>query len=145
MQFTSETSANGVLERTFTLDDVPGVLYSPASGADGAPLILMGHPGGLHKKAPGLTARAHQAVRTDGFVVAAIDAPGHGDRPRDEQDRRWVAELTRARAAGEPLAPIVAEFNSSLAEWAVPEWRATIDALQTLPEIGADAPIGYPV
>ncbi|WP_216899476.1 alpha/beta hydrolase family protein [Nocardia alni] len=143
MQFTSETSANGVLERTFTLDDVTGVLFSPASGSDSAPLILMGHGGGLHKKAPGLTARAHQAVRTDGFVVASIDAPGHGDRPRNERDRRWVAELTRARAAGESLAPIVAEFNSSLAERAIPEWRATIDALQMLPEIGAEAPIGY--
>ena len=28
-------------------------------------------------------------------------------------------------------------------ERAVPEWQATIDALQALPEIGADAPIGY--
>jgi len=25
----------------------------------------------------------------------------------------------------------------------VPEWRATLDALQELPEIGADGPVGY--
>jgi hypothetical protein len=28
-------------------------------------------------------------------------------------------------------------------ERAVPEWRATLDALQALPEIGVEAPIGY--
>ena len=31
----------------------------------------------------------------------------------------------------------------SLAERAVPEWQATLDALQALPEIGVEAPIGY--
>jgi len=44
---------------------------------------------------------------------------------------------------GEPIAPIVIDYNMSLAERAVPEWQATLDALQALPEIGADAPIGY--
>jgi hypothetical protein len=31
----------------------------------------------------------------------------------------------------------------SLAERAVPEWQGTLDALQALPEIGIEAPIGY--
>jgi hypothetical protein len=30
-----------------------------------------------------------------------------------------------------------------LAERAVPEWQATLDALQELPEIGAEGPAGY--
>ena len=51
--------------------------------------------------------------------------------------------MFRARMEGEPLAPIIAPFNRSLVERAVPEWQTTIDALQSLPEIGADAPIGY--
>src|SRR4029453_15607162 len=127
----------------FTLDEITGVLWSSASGADGAPLILMGHGGGLHKKAPGLVARAHHAVTVCGFTVAAIDAPGHGDRPRNPEDDRWVGALRQARAAGEPIRPIIIEYNSSLAERAVPEWQATIDALQALPEIGTDAQIGY--
>ncbi|MBF6328108.1 alpha/beta hydrolase [Nocardia transvalensis] len=143
MHFTSQTSSNGVVERTFTLDDVTGVLWSPASGSDGAPLVLMGHGGGLHKKARGLVARAHRCVTTDGFTVAAIDAPGHGDRPRNSQDQHWVADLLQARAARQPLGPIITDYNTSLAERAVPEWRATIDALQALPEIGTEAPIGY--
>ncbi|MFD9563843.1 hypothetical protein [Streptomyces sp. NPDC059994] len=49
----------------------------------------------------------------------------------------------RARAAGEPIGPIVVDYNSSLAERAVPEWQATLDALQALPEIGTEAPVGY--
>jgi hypothetical protein len=143
MHVTAQTSSNGVIERNFTLDEITGVLWSSASGADGAPLILMGHGGGLHKKAPGLVARAHHAVTVCGFTVAAIDAPGHGDRPRNAEDDRWVGALRQARAAGEPIRPFVVEYNSSLAERAVPEWQATIDALQALPEIGADAPVGY--
>ena len=143
MHFTAETSSNGVTERTFTLDDVTGVLWSPTSDSEGAPLILMGHTGGIHKKAPGIVARAAHYVSTYGFTVAAIDAPGHGDRPRNAQDQEWVAAMLQARAAGEPIGPIVADYNTSLAERAVPEWQATIDALQALPEIGTEAPIGY--
>jgi len=143
MDFTAETSSNGVVERTFSLNDVTGVLWSPAAGADGAPLVLAGHTGGLHKKAPGLVASAHHMVTTNGFRVAAIDAPGHGDRPRNAKDEQWVASLLQARAAGESIDPIVAEYNSSLAERAVPEWQATLDALQALPEIGTEAPVGY--
>jgi pimeloyl-ACP methyl ester carboxylesterase len=143
LTFTAETSSDGIVDRSFTVGDVPGVLWSPVSAAPGAPLLLMGHGGGLHKRAPGLAARARQAVARHGFHVAAIDAPGHGERARSHQDQQWVDALIRAREDGEPLAPIIAPFNGSLAERAVPEWRATIDALQSLPEIGADAAIGY--
>jgi hypothetical protein len=45
--------------------------------------------------------------------------------------------------AGEPIGPIVTDYNSSLAERAVPEWQATLDALQALPQIGTGSPIGY--
>jgi NTE family protein len=37
----------------------------------------------------------------DGFTVAAIDAPGHGDRPRSDQDQRQADAIRRAPAAGE--------------------------------------------
>ncbi|MEU7141924.1 alpha/beta hydrolase [Nocardia sp. NPDC046473] len=143
MHFTTETSLNGVVERNFTLGQITGVLWSPASGSAGAPLILLGHTGGLHKKAPGICIRAQHYVSAYGFTVAAIDAPGHGDRPRNAQDQQWVAALLQVRAAGEPIGPIIIDYNSSLAERAVPEWQATLDALQALPEIGEQAPIGY--
>jgi len=143
LNFISATSSDGVVDRSFTIGDVPGVLWSPALAAPGAPLLLMGHGGGLHKRARGLVARARQAVMRDGCHVAAIDAPGHGDRVRSHQDQQWVEEMLRARETGEPLAPIIAPFNCSLAQRAVPEWQMAIDALQSLPEIDADAPIGY--
>ncbi|WP_327146422.1 dienelactone hydrolase family protein [Nocardia sp. NBC_01327] len=144
MQFTAQTSSNGVLERSFTLGDITGVLFSPESGSvEGAPLLLSGHSGGMHKRAPGLVASAQHVVTSKGYTVAAIDAPGHGDRPRNARDQQWVDALHAARAAGESMDPIITDYNISLAERAVPEWQATIDALQALPEIGAGAPIGY--
>jgi hypothetical protein len=144
MNFTSTTSSNGVIERTFTLDDVTGVLWSPESGLNGAPLILAGHPGGMDKNAPGHVARAHSSVTTYGFHVASIDAPGHGDRPRNSQDQRQIAEFRQAREAGSnDFGRVLADYCASVAERAVPEWQATIDALLELPEIGARAPIGY--
>jgi dienelactone hydrolase len=142
MRFNSESTSNDVIERTFTVDEVPGVLWSPAPADSPSTLLLLGHPGGLNKLAQGLVARARYYVTTLGVRVAAIDAPGHGDRPRSVEDARWVDEMQRARAAGEPLGPIISEFNASISERAVPEWIATLDALQSLPEI-ADGPVGY--
>jgi hypothetical protein len=142
LEFIAETTSDGVVDRSFTVGGVPGVLWSPAAPAADAPLLLMGHPGGLHKRAPGLVARARLAVLRDGFHVAAIDAPGHGERERSPRDQQWVDALFRARENGEPLGPVIAPFNGSLAERAVPEWQATIDALHAS-GIGVDAPIGY--
>ena len=141
MRITATTSSDGVFERDFTLGDITGVLWSPASGPPGAPLVLMGHGGGLHKKAPGLLRRARYYAATCGYTVAAIDAPGHGARRRTAEDEHARAALRRAREDGEPLGPIIAAYNTALAERAVPEWRATLDALQA--ETGAGTPVGY--
>ncbi|HEY3504143.1 MAG TPA: alpha/beta hydrolase [Actinocatenispora sp.] len=142
LHFTTHTSANGVVEREFTLGDIPGVLWSPASGP-GRGLVLMGHGGGTHKKAPAMSGRAYKLVLDGGFSVAVIDAPGHGDRPRTAYDEEEIAELFRARAAGEPEGPVVVRYNADLARRSLPEWRATLDALQALPEIGTDLPVGF--
>jgi alpha-beta hydrolase superfamily lysophospholipase len=141
--FTAETTSDDVIDRSFSLGGIPGVLWSPAKSVPGAPLMLMGHGGGLHKRAPGLVARALAMVAGLGFSVAAIDVQGHGDRPRSDEDQRWVDEMLAARAAGESLAPSITAYNGSLADRTVPEWQATIDALQQLPEIGENVPIGY--
>ncbi len=143
VHFTAETSSNGVRERDFTVGEVPGVLWSPSTGSGRAPLVLMGHGGGTHKKAPAMTGRAQLLVAECGFHVAAIDAPGHGGRPRAAHDEQEIAAMQQAMAAGEPVGPIVVRYNAHLAERAVPEWRATLDALQELPEIGTEGPVGY--
>ncbi len=147
LRFTAKTSSNGVVERDFTVGEIPGVLWSPVSGSDHAPLVLMGHGGGLHKKTPGLLARARDSVITLGFTVVAIDAPGHGDRPRTAEDEQARVDLRQARAAGEieRFESISVRYGISLAERAVPEWQATLDALQKLPDHRPDpvpAPVG---
>jgi dienelactone hydrolase len=143
MRFTAETTSNGVTERLFTLDGIPGVLWSPAGATGSRPLVLLGHGGGQHKRAPGVVARAHRYVTAHGFTVAAIDAPGHGDRPKTEQDERSMTVIRERVAAGEPLGPQIARHNAALAARAVPEWHATLDALQGLDGVGRDGPMGF--
>jgi NTE family protein len=109
LHFTSTTTSDDIAERTFTLGGINGVPWTPESATDGAALLLMGHGGGLHKYAPGFVSQARRAVAGDGsgngsgdgFTVAGIDAPGHGDRPRSDQDQRQVDAIRRAPAAGE--------------------------------------------
>ena len=143
LHFTAETSPNGLVERGFAVGEVTGVLWSPASRADRAPLVLMGHGGGEHRKTRAMAGRAHRIVTSCGFNVATIDAPGHGGRPRTAHDEQETAAMQQAMAAGEPVGPIVVRYNAHLAERAVPEWQATLDALQELPEIGTGGPVGY--
>ncbi|GAA1095907.1 hypothetical protein GCM10009663_43860 [Kitasatospora arboriphila] len=115
LRSTAGSSADGVVERDFTVDGIPAVLRSPASGADGAPLVLSGHGGGTHKKHPAMAGRARLLVAGGGFHVACVDAPATGDRPRTPHDEREIAELYRARAAGEPEGPVVVRYNAHAA------------------------------
>ncbi|MDG5801325.1 alpha/beta hydrolase [Streptomyces ossamyceticus] len=142
MRFHSETSSDGVREHLFTLDEIPGVLWTPDGAVDPRPLIVMGHGGGQHKKAPGVVARALRFVTECGFAVVAVDVPGHGDRPKDEHYDRIVTENQARAAAGEELAPLIAGFQALVARRTVPEWQAVLDAVQELPFVGA-GPVGY--
>ena len=141
MEFTSEQRLDDdVLEREFTLGEIPGILWTPGSASAPAPLILLGHPGGLQKMYPRLVARA-QHCAAQGFASATIELPGSGDRPRSAVAEEARADLRRALAAGEPVDEIVDRLVLPLVEKAVPEWRATLDALLLLPEIGG--PVGF--
>ncbi|MEI5102756.1 alpha/beta hydrolase [Streptomyces sp. PmtG] len=140
MHFTSEQRLDdGVLEREFTLGEIPGTLWMPESAAP-APLILMAHNNGLPKKEPRLVARARYSAAR-GYVVATIDAPGCGDRPRSAADEQARADLRRAMRAGEPVDEILESVVAPLVDNAAPEWLTTLDALLALPEIGG--PVGY--
>ncbi|WP_328916286.1 MULTISPECIES: alpha/beta hydrolase [unclassified Streptomyces] len=143
MQFTSEQRLDdGVLEREFTLGEIPGILWTPGSAPAPAPLILVGHPGGLRKMHPRLSARARHYAAQYGFAAATIELPGSGDRPRLAAVEQVRADLRRAMAAGEPVGDeIVDALVLPLVEKAVPEWRTALDALLSLPEIGG--PVGY--
>src|SRR5947209_19167587 len=139
MRFSSEQRLDdGVLEREFTLGEIPGTLWTPGSAP--APLILMAHNNGLPKGESRLVARARQSAAY-GYAVATIDAPGCGDRPRSAADEQARADLRRAMQAGEPPGEIVDRLILPLAEQAVPEWQAALDALLSLPGIGG--PVGH--
>jgi dienelactone hydrolase len=142
MRFASQQRLDdGVLEREFTLGEIPGVLWTPRSVSAPAPLILMGHPGGLRKMYPRLAGRARHCA-AEGFAAVTIELPGSGGRPRSAAAEKARADLRRALAAGEPVAEeIVDRLVLPLVEKAVPEWQATLDALLSLPEIGG--PVGY--
>ncbi|MFD3418308.1 dienelactone hydrolase family protein [Streptomyces decoyicus] len=142
MRFTSQKSFGGITEQLFTLDEIPGVLWTPEGAAGTRPLILMGHGGGQHKKAPGILARAHRFVAECDFAVVAVDVPGHGDRPMDEEYHRIATENQARVDAGEEMAPLIAGFQALVARQTVPEWRAVLDAVQQLEHVGA-GPVGY--
>ncbi|WP_406407839.1 alpha/beta hydrolase [Streptomyces halstedii] len=143
MRFTSERRLDdGVLEREFTLGEIPGILWTPASVSAPAPLILLGHPPlGLRRMYPRLVARARHSVAR-GFAAATIELPGSGDRPRWPDVERARAGLRRAMEAGEPVGDeIVDALVLPLVDTAVPEWQSALDALLALPGIGG--PVGY--
>jgi len=142
MRFTSERRLDDhVLEREFTLGEIPGVLWTAGFASAPAPLILLGHPGGLRRMYLRLLARARHVV-ADGFAAATIELPGGGDRPRFAAVEEARADLHRALAASEPVDDgIVDRLVLPLVDEAVPEWRAALDALLALPEIGG--PVGY--
>ncbi|MQY19071.1 dienelactone hydrolase family protein [Nocardia macrotermitis] len=142
MHFTSEKRFDdGVLERAFTLDEIPGFLWTPESVTATTPLILMGHPGGLSRMYPRLAARARHTVSA-GFAAATIELPGCEGRPCSADSLRARGEMQRALAAGEPVTPeVIDRLILPLAEQAVPEWQALLDAGLELPGIGG--PAGY--
>jgi hypothetical protein len=142
MHFTSEQRLDdGSLERAFLLDDIPGILWTPASSP--APLILLGHPGGpggLRTMYPRLASRARRSL-ANGFAAATIELPGSGDRPRSADAEQARADLHRAVAAGEPVDEVVDRLVIPLVDKAIPEWQSALDALLSLPDVSG--PVGY--
>ncbi len=142
MRFSAKATSDGVTERLFMLGDVPGVVWAAEDVAGPRPLVLLGHGGGQHKTAPPLAARARRYVTRCGFAVAAIDAPGWGDRRVPAAYDLFNAEIEELSAAGKSLGDVFARRGVVAAALAVPEWQATIRALAELDWIGP-GPVGY--
>ncbi len=128
MDYLSDAVSDGVRERRFVLGDAPGVLFSPSPGGPAGPLVLLAHGGGQHAAHPAVLSRARCYAGSYGFTVVALDAPGHGGRPRSAQLAASLAALPAAMAGAAPAAA-VARLNAEIAAEAVPEWRAVLDAL----------------
>lgn len=144
MHFTSKSHhADGLFERTFTLDDVPGILWTPApaSAAAPAPLLLLGHPGRLQAMYPRLLQRARNAAR-HGFASVTIELPQTGARPAtDAMDQARSDLRTEVQSGRRPSAELIDQLVLPLVDQAVPEWQTVIDATLDLPEVRE--PVGY--
>ncbi|WP_251444172.1 alpha/beta hydrolase [Microbacterium sp. USTB-Y] len=134
-----------IVERDFTLDGIPGVLWLPgsASAEHPVPLILLGYPSGpgLDRMRPRLDGRARASADL-GFASVALEMPGNGARPALPELQGARADLMRALDAGErPGEDVIDRLVLPLVERTVPEWQAALDALFALPEIGG--PVAY--
>ena len=126
-------TSKGVTERGFELAcdgrRVPGIVWTPEDAQNPTAAVLIGHGGGGNKREPHILALARRLVRHHGIAAASIDGPAHGDR---------------APAGAEPS---VEERRAAMREGTVVEdmiadWKATLDAIQKLPEIGIGR-VGY--
>lgn len=141
MHFTSTQRVDDVLvERGFTVGDVSGILWTPASASSSAPapLVLMGQPGGfsIQRMHPRLQSRARVSAE-QGLAAVAIEQPGAGGRPALPGAVEAREDLRRAIGAGaRPDEDLIDRLILPLVHRAVPEWQATLDHVLALPEIG---------
>ncbi|MEY2468514.1 MAG: hypothetical protein QOF21_1212 [Actinomycetota bacterium] len=143
MDIVSETAKYGVTERRFDLkvDDelVPGVMWLPEGATGGRPKVLFGHGGSQHKKVPHFRSFAKR-LAAHGWASAAIDAPQHGDRLSAEERALPPEDLLKVMQ--KRVLGATGEERKARAAMAVKEWKATIDALEALDEVGV-GPTGY--
>lgn len=142
MRFTSEQRLDDeVLQREFTLGEVPGILWTPTSAPTPCPLILLGHPGGLPGMYPRLVDRARSCA-AHGFASATLELPGSGDRAPLAVTGQARAEVREVLASGRPVHDeLIDRLILPLVETAAPEWQQALDALMALPDVGG--PVGY--
>jgi dienelactone hydrolase len=137
VHFELATIEGGICERSFTLDrdrnPVPGLLWTPEGATGERPLILVGHGGSGNKRQDYVRSLVRRFVGRRGFAAAAIDGPVHGDRrPDGGKDSRLVF-LDFAKAWSS---------DASMTDAMVADWRAVLDRLQELDDVGA-GPVGY--
>ena len=133
IEFKSETTARDVTERGFEIAHdgrtVPGILWTPEAAEGPTPVVLIGHGASGHKREPHLLSLARRLVRHHRISAVTIDGPAHGDRVLAEggslEDQRRSAMV-----------------DSTIIEDTVIDWKATLDAVQALPDVGV-GPVGY--
>ncbi len=128
------TTSRGVTERAFRVEcedrRVPGIAWTPEATRGPKSLVLIGHGGNGHKRQDHILSLARRLVRHHGIAAAAIDGPAHGDRrPAD-----LPADDVQARRAR--------MVRPGVTDSMIADWRAALDALQKLPEVGIGR-VGY--
>ena len=132
-----DVTAKGVRERRFDIERagrvIPGMLWTPEDGIGPRPLVLVGHGAAQTKSEQYVTALSRTLVRHHGIAAVAIDGPVHGDRRPDGPADGTVMFLEFGQRW---------QQDEQLTDDMVADWRATLDTVQALPEIGA-GPVGY--
>jgi len=113
---------------------VPAVVFLPPRATAPTPLVLVGHGGGGHKKAPTVLAMADGLAREHGIATLAIDGPVNGDRQENDEAARALRKQDRHAYRRKYY---LERYDSM-----VQDWRAALEAAKALPEIG-DGPVGY--
>lgn len=108
---------------------VPGIVWLPEASCAG--LVLACHGGSGHKESAAVLA-IRDRLLPEGYAVAAIDGPVHGDR-RVDGSRDPGAAKTDFRAAWR---------EGAARDSMTADWRAFLDALLAQPAL-ADRPVGY--
>jgi dienelactone hydrolase len=133
IRWTEESATSeGARERGFVVqregESIPGVFWHPDSLDGPAPLVLMGHGGGAHKRGERMLMLGQLFARDYGWCAAAIDGPVHGDRGpvRDSSDPDYRDMWSR----------------EDIVESMIADWEATLDALVRLEEVESGR-VGY--
>ena len=140
MQWIGEPEVSrGVSERRFDLDvegtTVPGILWTPENATGTRPLVLIGHGGSQHKRAPNVLALARRLVRHLDYAAAAIDGPMHGDRV--DGGHELTLDTLRERMGQRSQEEVAQAFRAARVEW-----QQTLTELKKVEGVG-DGPTGY--
>ncbi len=113
---------------------VPALVWLPSGTTAPVPLVLVGHGGGGHKRAPTVVAMAEGLAREHGIATLAIDGPVNGDRAANDDAAAALRKQDRHTYRR--------KYYFEKYDEMVQDWRAALDAAQQLPEIG-EGPVGY--
>jgi dienelactone hydrolase len=113
---------------------VPALVWLPSGATSPVPLVLVGHGGGGHKRAPTVVAMAEGLAREHAIATLAIDGPVNGDRAANDEAATALRKQDRHAYRR--------KYYFEKYDEMVQDWRAALDAAQQLPEIG-EGPVGY--
>jgi dienelactone hydrolase len=127
----------GVRQRRFDIEyqgrTVPGLLWTAPDTEGPRPLVLIGHGASGSKSEEYVVALGRRLVRHLGYAAAAIDGPVHGHRRHN-----------RATGSDMPFFDFGQMWanDAEMTDAMIDDWRATIDGLQSEPDVGV-GPVGY--
>jgi dienelactone hydrolase len=131
LRWLEEERRNGLLQREFELPrgdrTVTGVLWTDEARPSGRPLVLFGHGASGDRHQSPIPYVARKLVSESGFSALSIDGPVHGKRRVGDGARgAFAVEWQRDACVDDMLG----------------DWRAALDAVQGLPDVGT-GPVGY--